>query len=115
MTLPNAVIDWELAIKCGSNSRAFAEEMFALLARDLPNELLEIKKEYANNKIQEFKHRIHKLHGALCYCGAPRLKAATIALETAIRSRNYSQIPELLEQFEYEANELIQQLTHLRR
>ncbi len=47
MTIQNSVIDWELAIKLGNNSRTFAEEMFTLLVRDLPNELLEIKKEYA--------------------------------------------------------------------
>jgi len=109
--MQDSVIDWELAIKLAGNSREFAEKMLALLVKDLPNELLEIKKEYANNNSEELKHRIHKLHGALCYCGAPRLKAATAALENALDNKFNSEVPALLTQFELEINELIKQVT----
>ncbi len=105
------VIDWELAITLAGNSREFAKKMFLLLVKDLPNELAGVKKEYAADNIKALKNRLHRLHGALCYCGATRLKNATATLRQALENKEYSQIPALLTQFELEVNELIKQVT----
>lgn len=111
--MPDSVIDWELAIKLAGNSREFAEEMFLLLTKELPAELIKIKKEYELYDFKALKIRLHKLHGALCYCGAPRLKTAVAIAEYAINHKKYIQIPTLLTQLELEANKLIKQITCL--
>lgn len=111
--MQDSVIDWELAITLAGNSRAFAEDMFMRLVKELPNELIEIKKEHEIYDFKALKIRLHKLHGALCYCGAPRLKMAVAAVEQALNNKQYIQIPALLAQFELEASELIKQITCL--
>jgi two-component system sensor histidine kinase BarA len=108
--MQSPVIDWEQAIALAGNDRNFAKKMFTLLVKNLMDELPAIKNDYTHHHFEELKNRTHKLHGALCYCGAPRLKAATIALETALRNQAHSKLPDLLTQFELEANELIRQV-----
>ncbi len=110
----DVVVDWELAMQLAGNSREHAEEMFVLLVKDLPSELANIKQAYSNNHFENLENRIHKLHGALCYCGAPRLKTATAALESAVRDKiTHPQIPTLLAGFEREVNALITEITSL--
>ena len=102
------VIDWEQAIKLAGNSRELAKEMFALLIKELTNELIEIKKEHAIYDIKALKNRIHRLYGALCYCGAPRLKTVAAAFLQALNNKKYLEVSTLLVQLELEINELIQ-------
>ena len=109
--MPDSVIDWELAMELAGNDKAFAKQMFLLLVKDLGNELPEIKKEYITQQITSLKKRLHRLHGALCYCGAPRLKNATAALERALENNKDLEIANLMKQFELEIKELITQVT----
>jgi two-component system sensor histidine kinase BarA len=93
--MQNLVIDWELAIQVAGNNRETAKELFSLLIKNLPDNLKEIK------------ICLHKLHGALCYCGTPRLKTATANFEKAIDNKQYDQITTLLTKLEIEVNELM--------
>jgi two-component system sensor histidine kinase BarA len=106
-------MDWELAIKLAGNSREFAEDMFLRLAKELPDELIKIKKQYELYDFIALKRSLHQLHGALCYCGAPRLKTAVAELEQALMSKHYRVLPSLLTQLELEVNELLNQITCL--
>lgn len=109
--MQDSVIDWKLALELAGNNRDFAKEMLLLLVKNLASDLVEIKKHCAANSIKELTIQLHKLHGALCYCGAPRLKYATTTFEQALKDKKYSEIPALLAKFELEANELIEQVT----
>ncbi len=109
--MQHSVIDWELAIQLAGNNREFAEDMFFRLVKELPNEVIAIKKEYDIYDFKALKMSLHKLHGALCYCGAPRLKMAVAAAEQALNNKKYIQMPTLLAQLELEANELTKQIT----
>lgn len=102
------VIDWKLAIELAGNSREFAEKMFLQLANELTTELEEIKKNADTYDIKALKTRLHRLHGALCYCGAPRLKKITAAFEQALDDKKYIQIPALQAKLEEEAHKLIE-------
>jgi two-component system sensor histidine kinase BarA len=105
----DSIIDWELAIKLAGNSRDFAEKMLGLLAKDLSTEVTEIKKAYETKNNEELKRRVHKLHGALCYCGAVKLKNATATLENALEHQLNEKIPTLMSQFEQEAKQLLKE------
>lgn len=102
----NSAIDWDLGIKLAGNKRAIAEEMIALLIKNLPHDLDQIKLAKAASNNKELLRLIHKLHGALCYCGTPRLKQATIHLETALKNQ-IENIDDLFFIFEKEVNAIL--------
>lgn len=101
------VIDWELGLKLASNKMELAEEMLNMLITNLADEVMLIKQYYANKNDKEFRQRLHRLHGALCYCGAPRLKKSIVLLENAVKQNKLDMISTLLKQFENESNLLI--------
>ena len=107
------VIDWELGIKLVNNKKDLAEEMLFLLTKSLPSELFEIKKAYANKDYPELLKNTHKLHGAVCYCGVPRLKDAIFILETSLKQKKYSEIETLFNQFEAEAHAVLKEAATL--
>lgn len=103
----NLIIDWELGIKLANNKREIAEELLALLIKNLPNELQDIKTAYEQKQDDVLLQRLHKLHGAVCYCGVPRLKQIIFALETALKQNKLADIPSLFTKFEFEINEVL--------
>lgn len=103
--MDHPVIDWDLSKRLAGNNLKNAKEFLALLAKDLLKELSDIKQSYELNNFEEIKTRIHKLQGALSYCGLPRLKLVTIALENALKKN--TGIPTLMSQFEFEINQVI--------
>ncbi len=106
-------IDWDAAMLLADNHREFAEKMLTLLIKDLPNEIKEIKKAHSNNNSIELLQRTHKLHGALCYCGAVKLKTTAAALEKALHDKFENKIPVLVLQLELKANKLIKEVNDL--
>ncbi len=101
------VIDWQLGMKLVGNKRELAEEMLNLLTASLEDEVNLIKQSNNNHNYEEAQRRLHKLHGAVCYCGTPRLKKAIAALETAFKQSKMDDIPTLLDQLELESDLLL--------
>ncbi len=97
------VIDWTLGLKLAGNKRELAEEMLSMLVKNLPEEVQRIREAYENNQYQELHQRLHKLHGAVCYCGTPRLKKIIAALENALKKHNTAELPALLNEFVQES------------
>src|SRR5580658_3248260 len=102
------IIDWEQAVKVAGNNRALAEEMLNLLTRTLPSDLASIKQHHQDRHFPEMLRRVHKLHGALCYCGTPRLKMVVARLETALKKDIMDGSASLLAQLETEVNALLE-------
>lgn len=105
--MDNKVIDLELGMKLVGNRRELAEEMLRMLAKNLPAELDEIKDAKSSNNYPTLLKRIHKLHGAVCYCGVPSLKSAIVSLETALKQNDVQEIPQLYSKFEVAAEQVI--------
>lgn len=101
MDLP--IIDWELSKKLAGNNLEQAKEFLELIVKELKKELPEIKKNVQDQTA--LKNRLHKLHGALSYTGLSRLKAATKALEDALKVSHHP--AKQLEQFESEVRRVI--------
>jgi len=85
---PIKIIDWELADSLANGSRDLAREMLNILLTDLPNDKWEIAAAFNANDFETMLKLVHKLHGAVCYCGTPRLKEAVFNLEVALKLRN---------------------------
>ena len=73
--------------KLDSKSDLLTKEMTALLLEQLPSNFLAIQKTYETQNWEQLQFLVHKLHGALCYCNAPKAKAAAKALEIALRTQ----------------------------
>lgn len=101
------VIDWELGTKLANNKREIAEEMLTLLVKNLPSEFGDIKQAYENQKFADLLQFVHKLHGAVCYCGVPRLKVAIAAFESALKQNRMEDVDALFVQFERETSSVI--------
>lgn len=101
------IIDWQLGIKLANNNQALAEDLLALFIKSLENEFVNIKLAYENCNHDELLHHVHKLHGAACYCGVPRLKDAVAILEAALKQNKMADIPALFDQFEITVMEVL--------
>jgi two-component system sensor histidine kinase BarA len=105
--MDHLIIDWNLSKKLAGNNEQTAKEMLALLIKSLPLDLDQIKKHFLQKQNLELLRSVHRLHGALCYCGVPRLKQATQALENALKKQNLLELPILFSQFEGEVSQVI--------
>lgn len=101
------VIDWELGLKLAGNKQEIAEEMLFLLTKELEQEVEKIRQAWLNKEFPLLLQHVHKLHGAISYCGTPRLKNAVIALEAALKKDQEQPIASLINQFEIECQLLL--------
>lgn len=101
------VIDWEQGLKMAGNKPELAQEILALFIKDLPTHIAIIKQLYNDKNFPELKKELHKLHGALCYCGLPRLKTLIAQLETNLKSNIMDSLPSLFDQLQNESNLLL--------
>jgi len=86
--------DLDLALENAGDRRDLATELFDLLLASLPGDLDAINA--ASSNINELKRAVHKLHGAVRYCGVPRLEKAIQKLELALKHGEELEIQPLL-------------------
>lgn len=77
-------IDWALCAKLAGNKIDLAKEMLEMLIVALPSDKAKIQQAYKAHNYHELREQVHKLHGACCYVGVPKLKAIAKELEDAI-------------------------------
>lgn len=102
------IIDWPLGIKLAGNQRSLAEEMMTVLKNDLADVVASIKKRHKAGDYKKMQQEIHKLHGAVCYCGVPRLKSILAELETHLKTNIIGDLPSLLTQLDTETTLLLE-------
>src|SRR5689334_17053969 len=107
------VIDWDLAAKLAGNKLEVAEEILALLISNLKDDIRSIKIAAMAKNYSELLRKVHKLHGAICYCGLPRLKTVIAQLETNLKNNIMDNSLPLLGQLEKEVNLLLERYSHL--
>jgi two-component system sensor histidine kinase BarA len=79
-----------------------------MLIGSLASDISAINASYHTKNYREMGKQLHKLHGALCYCGLPRLKNLVAKLETDIKHNSKDTLPALVETLNKEVNLLIQ-------
>lgn len=102
------IIDWEQSIILAGRKPDLAKDLLALLIKDLPSDIAAINQFYEVQNLPEMLKRVHKLHGALCYCGLPRLKTIIGRLETDLKSNIMESLPPLIEQLDSEVALLLE-------
>ena len=101
------LIDWHVALQRAAGKPELAQEMLLLLIKSLPQSDKQIRQAITDNDQQVLLHALHKLHGACCYTGVPRLKNVLEALETQLKKGANIK---LLEPELYELDDVIQML-----
>lgn len=104
------VIDWELGTRLAANRQDLAKELLIGLANGLPAAMQEIKQAKESNKLPELLKFVHKLHGAACYCGVPRLKKILSVYEKALRNNEIEKLDSFYAELDFEITEVIRQV-----
>lgn len=74
-------IDFDLGAKLAGGKRELAREMLDMLFKNLSGDLKMLNNAYSKKNYQLLADKAHKLHGACCYVGVPRLKNMIANLE----------------------------------
>lgn len=107
------VVDWDLATKLAGNKLEYAEEIMSFLMKNIQTDVKDIKNSFKSKKSDQFLYKIHKLHGAVCYTGLPRLKTILSQLETDLKNNIMESSPSYLAQLDSEVSLLLERYSHL--
>jgi two-component system sensor histidine kinase BarA len=86
-------IDWQQCLILANNNAEIANDLLTLFIADLPSVLKNMKKSLATEDYHKLKDQAHRLHGATCYCGVPRLKLAVQNLEKHLKNDESKKLP----------------------
>lgn len=79
------IIDWDEALRLANNNHKLAKEMLQLLTERLPDDRDDILTAFKQQDLPRTKQLSHKLRGALCYCGVPRLRGVVEELDNELK------------------------------
>ena len=88
LKLSSKSIDWVLSVKLANNKPELATELLSLLIDDLPKIRDIINQAFETQDYEAMHQQVHKLHGASCYCGVPRLKEISAHFETKLKRKD---------------------------
>lgn len=94
MALPT--LDWQLAIKRTNGSDDAARELLRDFLDMLPSSIEIIKREWHDRNYHQLQLEIHRLHGAACYTGSPKLQALADEIEGALKTSQHFIVAEQL-------------------
>lgn len=104
------IIDWEEGIRLAGHKKELARDILNLLMKDLPRELILIHSLHQAKNYSELAKTVHKLHGAVCYTGTPRLKTVLAALETQLKTHIMDGSSSLLKLLDTEVSRLLEHI-----
>ena len=110
----NKSIDLELGTRLAGNNKQAAKELLLILAKNLPQDIKSIKTFYQKQQYDLLRNSVHKLRGALCYCGTPSLKSAADQLDEALKQYKIDQLENLIATMEQEAQTVLNAITNLK-
>jgi two-component system, NarL family, sensor histidine kinase BarA len=105
------IIDWDQALKLAGNKQDIAKEILEMLVQTLPREVAAINQSWQDENYEQMSKQVHKLHGALCYCGLPRLKTLIAAIENDLKTNVINNLPHLLQSLNEETKQLLSEMT----
>ena len=80
------IYDPDLAVRFAGGSQEAADTAFELFSEKFSEYADAVKAAQDAKNLEALIAATHKLHGALCYIGAPRLKEITGEIERALRT-----------------------------
>ncbi|WP_232371937.1 hybrid sensor histidine kinase/response regulator [Salinimonas iocasae] len=99
-------LDWNLAVERTERDDATARELLSDFVRLLPDSIETIKAGWEDSDFQAMQKEVHRLHGACCYTGVPKLQQIANDLESALKRDKKMLVAELLPVFLEEAEDV---------
>lgn len=81
------LIDFALGLKLAHNQADLAHQILHCLAKTLPNDIQKIETALLQKDSDAVHAAVHRLHGAICYCGTPRLLDAIQNLQHDLKNQ----------------------------
>lgn len=78
-------ISWELALTRAGGKQDLAREMLKMLVDTIPETKNLIESHMQPGEEEALLKHVHKLHGACCYTGVPKLKSLSEMIETQLK------------------------------
>lgn len=95
-----SAIDWHLCIQKVSGNEILAREFLTRFVDELRTNRQEFIRLFQTKNIKSLESAAHKLHGACCFCGVPRLQAQVTRLESqAKNTRNMMSLESVFVEF----------------
>ena len=91
----DVAVDMALGIKLANGKQDLAEEMLEMLLASLQKDKPQILNLQARDNFEELLEVVHKLHGATRYTGVPGLQKCSLALEEALKLKQFKQVAAL--------------------
>lgn len=82
------VIDWNYCLEMANNQQEVAQELLTLIIQQLPADLETLQQAFQQQHYAELQRYAHKLHGALCYTGLPRLRQTVARIENFLKKKD---------------------------
>lgn len=89
------LVDISESLNLANQDAGLARDLLRMLLKGLHKDEQELSRHYREADYKALFERVHRLHGGCCYCGVPRLRAATEQLQELLR-------PLLEQEFEQE-------------
>ena len=103
-----AGVDWALCKELSANDEELAGQLLLMFVDTLPNDYAEVQSAFSDKDYAILTKSVHRIHGALCYCGIPALKVAAKSLENAAKSNNTEAVNDCYNTFKSEVDQLLQ-------
>lgn len=88
-------LDWELSLQLANNKADLAKDMLKMMVESNHETGRVIHAAYQAQDFDDLLQHIHKLHGASCYVGTPRLKSLSNQYETKLKKQQYNLLEDL--------------------
>lgn len=97
--VPDEDFDWTSSVELAHGQAEIAKQLCTMLLDGLDQFSADIQGAHHQNNQDKLREQVHKLHGGLCYVGAPKLRYLACHLETACKQNNSELIDEILPPF----------------
>ncbi|MDZ7685568.1 MAG: response regulator [Gammaproteobacteria bacterium] len=101
------VFDLDVSLHLANNRSEVAEEMFAILMSRIEEDQAAIRQAFDDSDMEELAGQVHKLNGAVRYCGVPALMHAVNELETTVKTGSPTEVRDGLAEVDSRIDELI--------
>ncbi|GAB3012936.1 hybrid sensor histidine kinase/response regulator [Bowmanella dokdonensis] len=96
-------LDWSLAMQQANDNPHHARQMLDAFVQQLPAIVTQIKQAAREPDFDTLEQLVHKLHGACCYTGVPRLRALCQQIEEKLKTGEHEAALALMDDFRAEA------------
>lgn len=100
-------LDWQLAVKRANYNEDAARELLDEFVVMLPTIIQDIQANHKTAKINSIHADVHKLHGACCYTGVPRLQRLCFEIESQFKTNQLDGLDQNLDALADEATRVM--------